>query len=217
MYADPWAVEDDRSAYHGVPLRVPTADYDKSARTEGQGLMNPTCIADLLSHPRVIETRDHLHHSVPKHDHMLRVARYSYLLAPLLGADQRTATRAAILHDLDSRMGTLTTHGAIAARVAADLGEPEAVSQAIVSHMYPLGPRPTTREGWVLAVADKIASLTDMTSFVGGLFTGRSLAERRRLCASDPFYARHLARRRHRMIISRLWRRGGRRALGEQA
>jgi glycyl-tRNA synthetase beta chain len=179
--------------------------------------MNQACIADLLTHPRVIETRDHLHHSVPKHDHMLRVARYSYFLAPLLGADQRTAMRAAILHDLDSRLGTLTTHGAIAARVATELGEPEAVSQAIVSHMYPLGPRPTTREGWVLAVADKIASLSDMTCFVRGLFTGRSLAERRRLCASDPFYAAHAARRQRRKLISRLWRRGGRAALAEQA
>jgi putative nucleotidyltransferase with HDIG domain len=179
--------------------------------------MNQACIADLLTHPRVLETRDHLHHSVPKHDHMLRVARYSYLLAPLLGADQRTATRAAILHDLDSRLGTLTTHGAIAAQVAAELGEPEAVSQAIVSHMYPLGPRPTTREGWVLAVADKIASLSDMTCFVRGLFTGHSLAERRRLCASDPFYAAHAARRRRRKLINRLWRRGGRTALAEHA
>ncbi|MFV9505956.1 MAG: HD domain-containing protein [Oscillochloridaceae bacterium umkhey_bin13] len=126
---------------------------------------------------------------------MMRVARYSYVLAPLLGADRVTATRAAILHDLDSRLGTLANHGAIAARVATELGEPEAVSQAIVSHMFPIGPRPTTREGWVLVVADKIASLTDLTSFMGGLLTGRSLAERRRLCASDPFYVRRPRRR----------------------
>ncbi|HMQ33956.1 MAG TPA: HD domain-containing protein [Chloroflexaceae bacterium] len=174
-------------------------------------------INDLLAHPRVIETREHLHHSVPKHDHMMRVARYSYYLAPVLGADRRTATRAAILHDLDSRLGTLTTHGAIAARVAADMGEPEAVSQAIVSHMFPFGPRPTTREGWVLAVADKIASFTDLTSFVGGLFTGHSLQVRRRLCATDPFYAARLARRRRRQLIGRLWRRIGREGLAERA
>ncbi len=163
------------------------------------------CIRDLLAHPRVIETRDHLHHSVPKHDHMLRVARYSYALAPLMGADRTTATRAAILHDLDSRLGTLTTHGALAAAVAAEIGEPEAVSEAIVSHMYPFGPRPTTREGWVLVLADKIASLSDLSVFVGGLLTGRSLRERRRLCRTDPFYARRRARRRQRRLIRRLW------------
>ncbi|RRR74766.1 MAG: HD domain-containing protein [Candidatus Viridilinea halotolerans] len=178
--------------------------------------MNQACIADLLAHPRVLETHDHMHHSVPKHDHMLRVARYAYFLAPLLGADQRTSTRAAILHDIDSRLGTLTTHGAIAARVAAELGEPEAVSLAIVSHMYPFGPRPTTREGWVLAVADKLASFRDMTSFIGGLFSGRSLAERRRLCASDPFYAERMAKRRQRRaMISRILLHRSRKALAE--
>jgi putative nucleotidyltransferase with HDIG domain len=174
-------------------------------------------ITDLLAHPRVVETRDHLHHSIPKHDHMMRVARYSYFLAPILGADRRTAIRAAILHDLDSRLGTLRNHGAIAARVAAEMGEPDAVSQAIVSHMYPLGPRPTTREGWVLVVADKIASLTDMTSFVGGLFTGRSLQVRRKLCNTDPFYAAHASRRRRRKLIGRLWRKLGREGLSERA
>lgn len=174
-------------------------------------------ITDLLSHPRVVETRDHMHHSIPKHDHMMRVVRYSYFLAPVLGADRRTATRAAILHDLDSRLGTLTTHGAIAAQVAAEMGEPVAVSQAIVSHMYPLGPRPTTREGWVLAVADKIASFTDLTSFVGGLFTGRSLKVRRKLCVTDPFYLARVSRRRRRKLIGRLWRTLGREGLRERA
>lgn len=174
-------------------------------------------IDDLLAHPRVIETREHLHHSVPKHDHMMRVARFAYYLAPMLGANRRIAIRAAILHDLDSRLGTLTTHGAIAARVAAEMGEPEEVSRAIISHMYPFGPRPTTREGWVLAVADKIASLSDLTVFVGGLFTGHSLQVRRRLCATDPFYAARQARRRRRKLIGRLWRRIGREGLSGRA
>lgn len=158
--------------------------------------MDHTIIADLLDHPKVMETRDHIHHSIPKHDHLMRSARYSYQIAPLLNADQRICVRAAILHDLDSRKGTLTTHGAIAARLAADLGEPEAVSQAIISHMYPFGPKPTTREGWVLVVADKMASVSDFTHFVRGIFTGRSLEERRRLRTSDPYVSeRQLARR----------------------
>ncbi|NTW03771.1 MAG: HD domain-containing protein [Oscillochloris sp.] len=166
-------------------------------------------IADLLTHPRVIETQHHMHHSIPKHDHMMRVVRYSYRLAHLFRADRRTCVRAAILHDIDSRLGTLATHGAIAAAVASTLGEPNEVSLAIISHMYPLGPKPTTREGWVLAVADKIASFTDMTAFVGGLFTGHSLQVRRRLCETDPFY---VPRRRRR--ISRIRQSIGRHRLG---
>ncbi|NJN15769.1 MAG: HD domain-containing protein [Oscillochloris sp.] len=164
-------------------------------------------IEDLLAHPRVIETREHIHHSIPKHDHMMRVARFAHYLAPLMGADRRTAVRAAILHDLDSRLGTLTSHGAIAARVATELGEPEDVAAAIISHMYPFGPRPTTPEGWVLVVADKLASLHDLSWFMGGLFTGRSLRVRRQLCASDPYV---LARRATHRPIGKVWRRRSR-------
>jgi glycyl-tRNA synthetase beta chain len=175
--------------------------------------MYQTVIADLLTHPRVVETRKHLHHSVSKHDHLIRSTRYAYRLAPLFGADRTIAARAAILHDLDSRYGTLTTHGAIAARVAAELGEHAAVSAAIVSHMYPLGPRPTTREGWVLAVADKMASLTDLSSFLTGLISGRSIRVRRELQSSDPFFRRTTARRRRRRLVVSLWKRFGRRSL----
>jgi HD superfamily phosphodiesterase len=145
-------------------------------------------IADLLIHPKVLETLDHIHHSIPKHDHLLRSVKYSYRLARLLRADQRTCVRAAMVHDIDSRLGTLTTHGEVAARWAAMQGETEAVCKAIVSHMYPFGPAPTTREGWVLVLADKAASVGDLSQFLRGLFNGTSLATRRRLEQSDPFY-----------------------------
>lgn len=167
--------------------------------------MDHSVIADLLEHPKVMETRHQIHHSVAKHDHLLRSARYSYRLAPILGANRHTVTRAAILHDLDSRFGTLTTHGAIAAKLAAEMGEPEAVCQAIISHMYPFGPAPTTREGWVLVVADKIASLSDLTHFVGGLLNGRSLAVRRRLRSSDPFFLQRKTKFRRKAFLRR-WR-----------
>jgi len=57
--------------------------------------------------------------------------------------------------------------------------------------MFPMGPAPTNREGWVLAIADKLAALSDMADFVGGLFTGRSLVRRRRLRQEDPFFAQN--------------------------
>ncbi|GAB4211546.1 MAG: HD domain-containing protein [Roseiflexaceae bacterium] len=164
-------------------------------------------IADLLSHPKVIETRHHMHHSIPKHDHLLRSVRYSLRLARLLRADERVCVRAALIHDIDSRYGTLTTHGGIAARWAAEQGEPEEVQKAIVSHMYPFGPPPTTREAWVLVLADKAASLGDLGQFVRGLFNGSSLEMRRRLRESDPFYVprrlRHRIPLRHRLRIRR--------------
>ncbi len=150
--------------------------------------MDDTMIEDLLCHPKILETHHHLHHNICKHDHLIRSARFSYRLAPLLGADRRVCVRAAMLHDINSRFGTLSSHGAIAAQYAAEIGEDTQVCQAIISHMYPIGPIPTTREGWVLTVADKLATWTDMTQFIHGVFTGRSLPLLRQLRHSDPFY-----------------------------
>jgi glycyl-tRNA synthetase beta chain/uncharacterized protein len=150
-------------------------------------------IADMLEHPKVAETREHIHHSIPKHDHLMRTVRFSARIARWIGADERTCVRAALIHDIDSRLGTLRNHGQIAARWAAEVGEPDEVCRAIVSHMYPFGPAPTTREAWVLVVADKMASLGDFKQFVRGIPGGLSLEQRRQLRISDPFYC-HRAR-----------------------
>ncbi|HWQ11837.1 MAG TPA: HD domain-containing protein [Roseiflexaceae bacterium] len=156
-------------------------------------------IADLLAHPKVLETQEHMHHSISKHDHLMRSVKYSYRFARLLRADLRICARAALIHDIDSRLGTLTTHGAVAARWAAEQGECERVQKAIVSHMFPFGPAPETREAWVLVLADKAATLGDLKQFVRGLLNGTSLANRRRLKQSDPFY-----RTRPRPLLRRL-------------
>ena len=123
-------------------------------------------IADLLSHPKVLETRDHIHHRIPKHDHLLRSVKYSSRFARLLRADERVCMRA-----------------------------------AIVSHMYPLGPAPTTREGWVLVLADKAASLGDLKQYLRGLVDGTSQQTHRRLQLSDPYY--HPRPRRTRQLLRR--------------
>ena len=170
-------------------------------------------IVDLLSHPKVLETRDHMHHGIPKHDHLLRSVRFSYRLARLLRADERVCVRAALIHDIDSRYGTLTTHGGIAARWAAEQGEPEEVQRAIVSHMYPFGPPPTSREAWVLVLADKAASLGDLGQFVRGLLDGSSLVERRRLLETDPF---HTPRRKRFARLRRREKRARNQEPGEQ-
>lgn len=163
-------------------------------------------IADLLAHPKVLETREHMHHSISKHDHLLRSVRFSYRIAWFLRADPRICLRAAMIHDIDSRYGTLTTHGAVAARWAAELGESEEVCAAIISHMYPFGPAPISREAWVLVLADKAASLGDFGQFMRGLLDGTSIEARRRLKQSDPFY-----RSRRRSFRRRLGQRRARR------
>ena len=152
-------------------------------------------IEDLLIHPKVLETREQMHHSIPKHDHLLRSVKYSYRIARWLRADQRICVRAALIHDIDSRLGTLTSHGKVAAEWAANQGESAEVCTAIISHMYPFGPAPTTREAWVLVFADKAASLGDMKQFLHGLINGRSMRVRRALLTSDPYYRMHPRRK----------------------
>lgn len=145
-------------------------------------------IHDLMNHPKVIETQNHMHHNIPKYDHLMRTVKYSGRIARLFRADERVCVRAAMIHDIDSRDGTLSTHGIIAARWAARQGEPEEVCEAIKSHMYPIGPFPSSREAWVLVVADKVASLGDFRQFVRGLRNGSSIQQRRYLRRMDPFY-----------------------------
>ncbi len=115
-------------------------------------------------------------------------------------ADVRTCVRAAMIHDIDSQLGTLRTHGSIAARWAEAQGECKEVCQAIETHMYPFGPKPQTREAWVVSLADKAASLTDLTVMLGGLVTGRTFVRRRQLRQSDPYLQMRRRRRRRRHL-----------------
>ena len=144
-------------------------------------------VDDLLEHPVFLETRYELHHNVRKSDHLLRASRYAWMLAGVVNADRRICARAGLLHDLHSRLGSWSTHGSIAASVANDIGESQDVCDAIVPHMFPLGPAPKTREGWVLTVADKAASVADALSFAANVFSGQSMANRRKLRASDRY------------------------------
>ena len=152
--------------------------------------MDHSLIDDLIEHPKILETREHIHHGIPKYDHLIRVTRYSYRLARWTRSDVRVCVRAGLIHDIDSRYGNLKNHGAVAARWAAEQGEDEAVCAAIVGHMYPIGPAPTTREGWILSVADKAASIADLGDYVRGVVTGTSRQRKRNLQSSDPFYRR---------------------------
>ncbi|HQK17026.1 MAG TPA: HD domain-containing protein, partial [Polyangiaceae bacterium] len=89
-------------------------------------------VQDLLHHPTFLETRWEIHHNVCKSDHLLRSAHYAWMIAVAVRANRRTCARAGLLHDLHSRLGTWSNHGAIAASVASRLGESKDVCEAIV-------------------------------------------------------------------------------------
>lgn len=126
---------------------------------------------DLLRDIRVLRMNQYIQHgSTTTYAHVLRVARTAYRLNHLLRvkADDRSLVRASILHDYylyDWHKHHDRLHGYHHARIAADNARrdfsisPEEEAM-IRSHMWPLNlfSPPLSRGGWLLTIADKIAS-----------------------------------------------------------
>lgn len=103
--------------------------------------------------------------------HSLNVAYISWLIAKRFGWDARVAARAGLLHDfclydfaekLPKGQFQAFHHPKVAAKTSAarfHLYEKE--RQAILSHMFPLGPLPRSREAWVISCIDKMCAVTE--------------------------------------------------------
>lgn len=126
---------------------------------------------DLTEDIRVRRMSQYIQHgSTTTYDHVLRVARTAYRLNHILHlkADDHSLIRASILHDYylyDWHQQGDRLHGYHHARIAADNALRDfAISPAeqamIQSHMWPLNlfSIPLSRGGWLLTIADKIAS-----------------------------------------------------------
>lgn len=126
---------------------------------------------DLTEDIRVRRMSQYIQHgSTTTYDHVLRVARTAYRLNHILHlkADDHSLIRASILHDYylyDWHQQGDRLHGYHHARIAADNALRDfAISPAeqamIRSHMWPLNlfSIPLSRGGWLLTIADKIAS-----------------------------------------------------------
>ena len=126
---------------------------------------------DLTEDIRVRRMSQYIQHgSTTTYDHVLRVARTAYRLNHILHlkADDYSLIRASILHDYylyDWHQQGDRLHGYHHARIAADNALRDfAISPAeqamIRSHMWPLNlfSIPLSRGGWLLTIADKIAS-----------------------------------------------------------
>ncbi|MBI4426594.1 MAG: HDIG domain-containing protein [Candidatus Kerfeldbacteria bacterium] len=138
-------------------------------------------IDDLLQRPEVrrLARRGAHHFSRNRLQHCLAVAKLSYYLGRLVGADTRVCVRAALLHDWyfenrhehQNRVGANVHHPQIAARNARGLGEPAAVTDIIATHMWPYGRiRPASLEAWVVWMADNVVWLTDLLASGGHYF-----------------------------------------------
>ena len=102
----------------------------------------------------------------------MNVSYISWLLAKKLGCDAKAAARAVLLHDFflyDPKQGRPSRelqafcHPKVAAansKATFDITEKE--KEAILSHMFPLGPLPKTQEAWIITGADKLCACVEV-------------------------------------------------------
>lgn len=141
----------------------------------GKGILN----SDVFR--RTSAQTHHLHSTL--FDHTINVCVMSILLSSKLEkrgekVNEKDLVQAALCHDLgmvsrDSKYkGTLDSwkrHPQESARIARTLvpDMSRETEEMILSHMWPVsGPRPDTKEGRLLCIADKYASMADWKSFL---------------------------------------------------
>lgn len=103
--------------------------------------------------------------------HSLNVSYLSWLTARKFGWDESAAARAGLLHDfclydfkekLPKGEFQPFYHPKVAARTSDERFQIyEKERQAILSHMFPLGPLPRSREAWVISCMDKLCAVTE--------------------------------------------------------
>lgn len=111
------------------------------------------------------------HHWTTRLMHSINVSYVSWLIARKFGCDARAAARAGLLHDFcpyDFKKKTPTGefqafyHPKAAAKNSQELFEiSDREKDAILAHMFPLGPLPRNKEAWIITMADKICAVTE--------------------------------------------------------
>ncbi len=131
-------------------------------------------IKDLINNETVQQMRLYRqHYETSCFDHCYTAAYYCFLICKKYNLDYKSATRAAMLHDLflydwrkrqDGRKGLHAfTHGKTACENACklfDLNDKE--KDIIIKHMWPITPAfPKSIEGFILTFVDKYCALSE--------------------------------------------------------
>lgn len=128
-------------------------------------------VADILRNEDFKKLRTYVQHkSSTRMHHSIDVAYVSWRIAKLLRCDAVRAARIGLLHDFflyDWRTDeTPQMHAfyhpklaAINSRAYFHINDREA--RAIETHMFPLGPVPTSTIGWIVTLADKICATNE--------------------------------------------------------
>ena len=103
--------------------------------------------------------------------HSINVSYLSWFIARKLGCDEKAAARAGLLHDFcpyDFRAETPTGEHqafyhpkAAADNSASHFDVTNRELDAILSHMFPLGPLPRNKEAWIISIADKACAIAE--------------------------------------------------------
>lgn len=112
------------------------------------------------------------HRSTTRMMHSMNVAYISWRIARKFGCDEKAAARAGLLHDFflynfkeekDTNEWQAFRHPKVAAKNSQehfDISKKE--KEAILSHMFPLGPMPSSREAWIITCADKMCACVEL-------------------------------------------------------
>ena len=130
-------------------------------------------VADILGDKDFLRLSLYTHHQWRNRlMHSVNVSYLSWLIAGRLGCDRRSAARAGLLHDFclyDFADGTPTgEHQAFYhPKAAAETSQrhftvSDKERDAILSHMFPLGPVPNSREAWIISMADKLCATVEV-------------------------------------------------------
>lgn len=117
--------------------------------------------------------------------HSINVSYLSWKIAKILGCDESAAARAGLLHDFcpyDFKKETPTGENqaffhpkAAAANSLRKFNLSQREVNAILTHMFPLGPVPQDKEAWIITIADKICAVME------GCHVAIALARRNRV------------------------------------
>lgn len=120
------------------------------------------------------------HISSNRLQHSINVSYLSWWLARKMNADECMAARAGLLHDFcmydfydpanACNESQLLHHPKVAAETSRSHFEISQIEyEAILTHMYPFGPRPLSKVGWIVSHADKMSAFSEMTHVRLGL------------------------------------------------
>lgn len=130
-------------------------------------------VRDILANEEFLTLNLFRHHyATTRLMHSLNVSYISWILARKLGCNTQAAARAGLLHDFflyDPRTckpddePLCIHHPKVAAKNSQQtFGITEKEHKAILTHMFPLGPMPRSREAWIISAADKICACVEV-------------------------------------------------------